>query len=108
MDSPDQSFVHDFGPLHVPHKYDAGASLQDNVIFALAQLEYGTAEQVAAKLADLDANTPSATHQQNADDILNGLYEKGRIKGSEGDRINREYNLSKILVPNSGKADPLY
>lgn len=107
MDSPDQSFVKQFGPIHVPHKYEAGASLQDKVIYALAQLEYATAPQVAAKLAEFEPQTDLTTHQQQAQEMLQTLFDKGRIKGDEKDG-DREYNLSKVLVQNSGKADPLY
>lgn len=107
MDSPDQSFLKDFGPIHVPHKYEAEASLQDKIIYALAQLEHATAAEVAAKLHSLEPATELAVHQQNADEILSTLFEHGRIKGDDNQE-NRQYNLSKILVPNSGKADPLY
>lgn len=106
MDSPDQDFLKDYKPLHVPHKYDAAASLQDNVVYALAQLEYATAPQVANKLNELEPQQDEETHQQQTREILEGLFEKGLIKGDN--EPERQYNLSKILVPNSGKADPLY
>jgi hypothetical protein len=106
MDSPDQDFLKDYKPLHVPHKYDAAASVQDNVVFALAQLEYATAPQVAQKLAEFDAQIPLTTHHKNAEEILTHLFNKGLIKGD--DEPERQYNLSKILVQNSGKADPLF
>jgi hypothetical protein len=106
MDSPDQDFLKDYKPLHVPHKYDAGASVQDNVIYALAQLEYATAPQVAAKLNELEPQTDSTMHEQIARETLEGLFEKGLIKGDE--EPERQYNLSKILIPNSGKADKLF
>ncbi|TFF30423.1 hypothetical protein [Mucilaginibacter psychrotolerans] len=106
MDSPDQDFYKEYRPLHVPHKYDAAASLQDNVVYALAQLEYATAPQVAQKLWQHDPQTNLATHQKNAEEVLTYLFDKGLIKGD--DEIERQYDLSKILVQNSGKADPLY
>jgi hypothetical protein len=107
MDSPDQDFLKEYKPLHVPHKYDAGASLQDNVIYALAELQYATAPEVADKLSELDPQIDSKTHLQNAQSILSGLFEKGLIKGDKSEQ-NRQYNLSKIIVPNSGKADELF
>ena len=106
MDSPDQDFLKDYKPLYVPHKYGAGASLQDNVVFALAQLEYATATQVAAEMDEFEPQTDKATHLQQTREILEGLFNKGLIKGD--DEPEREYNLSKILIPNSGKADPLF
>ncbi|GGH02709.1 hypothetical protein [Mucilaginibacter phyllosphaerae] len=106
MDSPDQDFFKNYKPLHVPHKYDAGASLQDNVIFALAYLEYATAPQVAEKLDSLEPKTDHAILLQEVRQVLEGLFKKGLIKGD--DETERQYNLSKILVQNSGKADPLF
>ena len=106
MDSPDQDFLKEYKPLHVPHKYDAGASVQDNVVYALAQLQYASAPQVAAKLAEFDLQTDIQTHQQNAKNVLEGLFNKGLIKGD--DEPERQYDLSKIVAPNSGKADELF
>ncbi|QHS56194.1 hypothetical protein GWR56_11850 [Mucilaginibacter sp. 14171R-50] len=106
MDSPDQDFLKDYKPLHVPHEYDAGASMQDNVIYALAQLEYATAPEVAAKLNELEPQTDTATHLKQTREVLEGLFSKGLIKGNNDP--DRQYNLSKILTPNSGKADKLF
>ena len=106
MDSPDQDFLKEYKPLHVPHKYDAGASVQDNVVYALAQLQYASAPQVAGKLAEFEPKTDKQTHLQNAQNVLEGLFNKGLIKGD--DEVERQYNLSKILAPNSGKADELF
>ncbi|WP_374951481.1 hypothetical protein [Mucilaginibacter sp.] len=106
MDSPDQDFLEEYKPLHVPHKYDADASLQDNVVYALAQLEYATAPEVAGELAELEPATDLAKHEQHAREILEHLFNKGLIKGD--DEAERQYNLSKILTPNSGKADELF
>ncbi|TSD67461.1 hypothetical protein FFF34_008740 [Inquilinus sp. KBS0705] len=107
MDSPDQEFLKEYSPLHVPQKYDAAASVQDNVVYALAELEYATAVRVAKKLAKLAPETDIAIHQKNAQEVLTRLFNKGLIKGDDIED-NREYNLSKILSPNSGKADELY
>jgi hypothetical protein len=106
MDSPDQDFLKDYKPLHVPHKYDAGASVDENVVYALGQLEYATAPQVAEKLHEFEPQTAIETHQQNVREVLEALFNKGLIKGDE--EPEREYNLSKILRPNTGKADKLF
>jgi hypothetical protein len=106
MDSPDQDFLKEYKPLHVPHKYDSAASLQDNVVYALAQLEYATAPEVAAKLYEFDPKIDVHTHEEDARNILGALFNKGLIKGDEEPEI--KYNLSKIVAPNSGKADELF
>jgi hypothetical protein len=107
MNTPDQDFLNEYKPLHVPHEYDQSACTQDNVIYALAQLKEGTADEVAAKLSSFDPETDMLVHQKNAEDVLNYLFNKGLIKA-----INKKgelsYNLSKIEIPNSGKADELF
>jgi hypothetical protein len=99
MNSSDQSFFDEYKPLHVPHEYDASAGVQNNVIYALAQLKEATANEVAIKLGVLEPATPPFTHQKNAEDVLKYLFNKGG---------ELSYNLSKIETPNSGKADKLY
>ncbi|WP_183565039.1 hypothetical protein [Mucilaginibacter sp. SP1R1] len=107
MDSPDQDFLKEYKPLHVPHEYDQRACTQDNVIYALAQLKEATSAEVAIKLSSFDPDTEPLIHQKNAEDVLNYLFNKGLIKA-----INKKgelnYNLSKIEIPNSGKADELF
>lgn len=107
MNSPDQSFLKEYKPLHVPHEYDAGACTQSNVVFALAQLDAATAAEVANKLSALEPGTDPFIHKKNADDILNYLFNKGLIKANNIDG-KLTYNLSKIREANSGSADPLY
>lgn len=106
MNSPDQDFLEEYKPLHVPHAYDKGACTQENVIYALAQLKEATADEVAVKLGSFDPATDPAIHQKNAEDILSYLFNKGLIKAiNKNGKLN--YNLSKIEVPNSVKADNL-
>lgn len=106
MDSPDQSFLEEYKPLHVPHEYKNGACSRENIIYALAQLGEATASEVATKLSALEPGTEPSVHQKNAEDVLNYLFEKGLIKAiNKGGELN--FNLSKIEIPNSGKADEL-
>ncbi|GAA3964461.1 hypothetical protein [Mucilaginibacter dorajii] len=106
MNTADQDFLEEYKPLHVPHEYDAGACAQNNVVFALAHLEEATADEVARKLSSLEPGTSPATHQKNADDILNYLFDKGLIKANnKGGKL--VFNLNKIREANSGKADEL-
>lgn len=107
MNSSDESFLEEYKPLHVPHEYDADAGVQNNVVYALAQLKEATAHEVAIKLSAFEPETPPFIHEKNAEDILRYLFNKGLIKA-----INKDgelcYNLSKIETPNSGKADKLF
>lgn len=57
MNKADQSFNDNFKPVAPPSTYTADASWQDKVLFALAQIEEGTAADVAEKLVELDTET---------------------------------------------------
>ncbi|MDN5289552.1 MAG: hypothetical protein JWR38_5826 [Mucilaginibacter sp.] len=106
MNSPDQDFLNEYKPLHVPHEYQENACTQDNVIYALAQLKEATTNEVATKLSLLAPEITLFTHQKNAEEVLNYLFNKGLIKAiNKNGELN--YNLSKIEIPNSGKADEL-
>jgi hypothetical protein len=106
MNSADHDFLQEYKPLHVPHEYNAGTCVQNNVVFALAHLEEATADEVALKLSSLEPGTNPATHQKNAEDVLNYLFNKGLIKANnKGGKLF--FNLNKIREANSGKADEL-
>jgi hypothetical protein len=107
MNSLDQSFFNEYKPLHVPHEYDPATCVQNNVVYALAQLGEATADEVAARLTMLEPGTDPYIHQKNADDILNYLFDKGLIKANNIDG-KLAFNLSKIREANSGKADSLF
>ncbi|MDN3583370.1 hypothetical protein [Mucilaginibacter flavus] len=106
MKSADEEFLNEYKPLHVPHEYDTGTCVQNNVIFALAYLEEASADEVAEKLSSLEPGTNPAIHQKNAEDILNYLFDKGLIKANNkaGKLV---FNLNKTREENSGKADSL-
>jgi len=107
MNSPDLSFFKEYKPLHVPHEYSSSACVQNNVVFALAQLGEATAGEVASKLNLLEPGTNPHIHQKNAEDILNYPFDKGLIKANNiGGKL--AFNLSKIKEANSGKADSLF
>ncbi|MEN0054815.1 MAG: hypothetical protein AAGC65_14165 [Mucilaginibacter sp.] len=106
MKTPDQDFINEYKPLHVPHEYDPNSCTQSNVVYALAQLKEATADEVGFKLSLLAPETSLMTHQKNAEDVLNYLFNKGLIKAiNKNGQLN--YNLSKIETANSGKADEL-
>ncbi len=106
MKNADEEFLNEYKPLHVPHQYDAGTCVQNNVVFALAYLEEASANEVAEKLSLLDPGTNPAIDQKNAEDILNYLFDKGLIKANNkaGKLV---FSLNKTREENSGKADSL-
>ncbi|RVT96534.1 hypothetical protein EOD41_20105 [Mucilaginibacter limnophilus] len=104
MNADDAAFIEEFKPLHVPHEYEPSLSWQDKVIFTLADMNNGTAEEVAAHLQTLEAGADAAEVKKQTDDILTHLYDKGLIKAVE-DEGRLRYNLSKIQDPHTGKTD---
>ena len=102
MNPDNTAFNEEFKPLHVPHKYEPSLNWQDKVVYALADLNNGTIDEVATKLRDLDPEARDIL--QHTQQILIGLYDKGLIKAVE-DGEHLRYNLSKILDPHTGKTD---
>jgi hypothetical protein len=101
----DEAFNNEFKPLHIPSAYHANDSWKDKVIFALAELGAGTADDVAQKLHQLDAGLNEAQVKAETDSILTALFDKGLIKGTSLHH-GMLYNLSKILIQNSGSTHP--
>ncbi len=105
MNKADQPFNEKFKPVAPPEAYHAEADWQDKVLYALAQLGEGTAPDVAAKLTEYELKeAPQNLHRQ-AEQVLQELYSKGLIKGTEQDG-EVSYNLSKMTKPNEGGTDP--
>ncbi len=89
-------------PLQVPAKHNPQAPLQERAVFALADLGKGTAKQVASELAALG---DSDADEVRIREILEALFDKGLVNGSDNDR-NREYDLAKETRPHRGHVDP--
>ena len=51
MGESDEEFRDEFKPLHVPAYFDPNDSKQDQVVFALAQIGFGSAEDVILELS---------------------------------------------------------
>ncbi|WP_243749275.1 hypothetical protein [Mucilaginibacter agri] len=105
MSATDQDFREEFKPLHIPAHYNAGDSEQDKIIYALAQLQQATSDEVATELAKHDPTISLTEYQDKAASVLNILFGKGLIKGIN---VNGsiKYNLSKITHANDGTIDP--
>ncbi|SFT08122.1 hypothetical protein [Mucilaginibacter polytrichastri] len=105
MSVSDQDFREEFKPLHIPAHYMPDDSDEDKIIYALAQLEEGTPDEVAMEISKHDSSINAEHFKTKAASVLHILYEKGLIKG-----INKNgatyYNLSKITKANDGAIDP--
>jgi hypothetical protein len=105
MSSTDQDFRDEFKPLHIPAHYMPSDSDEDKVIYALAQIEQGTAEEVAIAISKHDSSIDLDYFKTKAGSILHVLYDKGLIKGTTTGETTT-YNLSKITHANDGAVDP--
>lgn len=105
MSISDQQFRDEFKPLHVPAHYIVDDSDEDKIVFALAQIEQGSADDAASELAKHDSGVDEVDFKEKAKSILHNLYEKGLIKGEEIDGV-MQYNLSKITHANDGAVNP--
>jgi hypothetical protein len=101
----DDAFNEEFKPLHIPSAYHVNDSWKDKVVFALAEIGAGTVDDVVAELQRLDSGLNVADAVGQATAILTGLFNKGLIKGSTL-HSGMVYNLSKILIQNSGSTHP--
>jgi len=97
----DAAFREQFKPVHVPASFDKATSLQDKVVFALAEINEGSADAVSRKLEDLEPKAPAQEVIADVHEILTALFEKGLIAGHEIDG-GLVYNLHKITHANGG------
>lgn len=105
MRSTDQDFRDEFKPLHIPAHYMPADSDEDKIIYALAQIEEGSSDEVALEISKHDSSVDLGYFKIKAASVLHTLYEKGLIKGSASGNTT-VYNLSKITRANDGAVDP--
>jgi hypothetical protein len=105
MTMTDEEFREEYKPLHVPAHYDAADTLQNKMIFSLAEIGDGTADEV---VTELEQREPGIADEQNrvfVNATLKSLFDHGHLTGAEKDGEMR-YNLSKITRANDGGTDP--
>lgn len=100
----DQDFREEFKPVYIPASYDVGDTLENRVIFALASLEQGSAEEVFTKLKEFEPGIQNVTLKFIKRHLYN-LYDKGLLKGNK-DNGELIYNLSKMTNSNKGYVNP--
>ncbi|QNL48626.1 hypothetical protein H8S90_17800 [Olivibacter sp. SDN3] len=105
MDKQDEMFNEAYKPIHVPANFNKNDSLQDQLIFALAEIGKGSVKAIAEKLSELGGRSTKSEDLADFDHILTDLYDRGLIKGSEQEG-RMVYNLSKETVPHKGNVNP--
>jgi hypothetical protein len=101
----DAAFREEYKPVHVPALFNEAKNLQDQVVFALAEIGEGTADMISQKLEELEPDKPEKEVVAEVHEILSALFTKGLIAGHEQDGT-LTYNLQKITQANDGKVDP--
>ncbi len=105
MTMTDEEFREEYNPLHVPAHYIAADTRENKMIYALAQIGEGTAEDVIAELEKLEPGFVNEQTRAFVKVTLNDLFNKGHLTGSERNGVTH-YNLHKITRANDGAADP--
>lgn len=101
----DESFRDEYKPLSIPSSYESADTQEGKIIFALAQLGEGSADEVFARLEELQPGSADPQLAAMIEVVLNSLYEKGLIKGVDHNGT-MTYNLSKITESNEGEVNP--
>jgi len=101
----DEEFREEYKPLHVPAHYDVADSLQNKMIFALAEIGDGTAEDVLAEMEKREQGIADKQTRAFVAATLASLFEYGHLTGSAHSG-QMHYNLNKITKANDGGTDP--
>lgn len=102
----DQEFREQYKPLQVPAHFDKDGSVEDQTLFALAQLGQATADEVLTELKNLrqedsaDKALIAQVHGQ-----LTEWYDKGLIAATH-EEAGLRYSLQKITEANDGSVNP--
>jgi hypothetical protein len=105
MTMTDEEFREEYKPLQVPAHFEVADTQQNKMIFALAQIGEGTADEVIAELEKLESAALGEQNRLFVKTTLASLYDHGHLTGSEtAGQVH--YNLSKITRANDGAADP--
>ncbi len=101
MSLTDEEFREEYKPLQVPPHFDAADTQQNKMIFALAEIGEGSAEEVIAEMERLEPGVTGEQLSALVKQALQNLYDKGLLSGTEQNGAMR-YNLHKITQANTG------
>lgn len=93
-------------PLQIPANYEPDGGIERQVVFALADLGEGTAEEVAEHWAALDGNLSPDACVAHSRQVLAELFKKGLVNGV-GSAPFRRYNLAKETEVHRGTVDDI-
>ena len=101
----DEEFRETYKPLQIPAHYDTAYTLENKIIYALAQLGEGKVTDVIGGLEKLEPVILNAQLVAMTKEGLNNLFDKGllTVNDHHGTIL---YNLSKIMRANDGAVEP--
>jgi hypothetical protein len=98
----DQEFHNQYKPVEVPDSFVNASNVQEQVIFALAQVGKGKAVDVVKELKTLNTEQTNKEIIAETHQVLTELFDKGLIAGHDEDG-SLVYSLQKITEANSGE-----
>jgi predicted transcriptional regulator len=101
----DEEFREEYKPIQVPAVYHAQDTQENKIIYALAQVGDGTADDVVKKLEELEQGISDEQLSAITKQALKHLYDKGLLNGHDEGGV-MHYNLSKVTTPNQGAVNP--
>jgi len=101
----DEEFREQHKPLKVPASFNEAQNETEQIVFALADLGEGTADEVTRHLTTLAPDKEQKSQAADVHRILTNLYDDGHLAGYEK-AGNLVYNLHKITKANDGAVDP--
>ncbi len=101
----DKEFRESFKPLYVPSDYTDQDTLENKIVFSLAQLGEATESAVFQKLQELEPENGLADLEDKIASFLHEMFSRGLLNGHDlnGERV---YNLNKITQGNKGWVNP--
>ena len=105
MTMTDEEFREEYKPLRVPAHFESSGTMENKMIFALAQIGQGTANDVISEMEKLESNSLDEQKRVIVRTSLDKLYNQGHLTGAEMDG-HVHYNFSKITRANEGVTDP--
>jgi len=101
----DEEFREEFKPLQVPPAYSEAESLEEKILFALAEAGEANASEVCDRLTVLDPDLRKEDLGEKVKSYLLRQFDKGLLNGGKKEGL-MYFNLAKITHSNKGKVDP--
>ncbi len=103
----DKEFREEYKPLQVPAHFEADATVEEQTLYALAQLGTATADEVVIKIKELQAD------ENDEKDVIAGAHHaltqwhtKGLLTSNVDEKGDLHYSLQKITEANDGHVNP--